>query len=68
MTIPTSRQDELKKNVAQAALDYILPRLDRDTVLGIGTGSTANFFIDLLTPYKDRFNGAVASSEASASR
>lgn len=65
---PASRQDELKKSVARAALDYILPRLDRSSVLGIGTGSTANFFIDLLAPYKDRFNGAVASSEASASR
>ncbi len=65
---PSSRQDELKKMVAQAALDYILPKLTRGTVLGIGTGSTANFFIDLLAPHKDSFNGAVASSEASATR
>src|SRR5690606_29426378 len=63
-----SRQDELKKNVAQAALDYILPRLNPDTVLGIGTGSTANFFIDLLAPHKNSFNGAVASSDSSAGR
>ncbi len=61
-------QDELKQAVAQAALEYILPQLEQDMVIGIGTGSTANCFIDALATVKDRFNGAVASSEASAER
>ncbi len=61
-------QDDLKKSVAQAAVDYILPKLENDTLLGIGTGSTANFFIDLLGEHKAKFDGAVASSEASAER
>ncbi len=61
-------QDELKKAVAQSALDYILPHLESDMIIGIGTGSTANCFIDALAKVKDRFDGAVASSEASAAR
>lgn len=61
-------QDEYKRAAAQAALDLIAPRLERDLVVGIGTGSTANHFIDLLAGYADRFAGAVASSEASAER
>jgi len=61
-------QNALKQAVAQAALDLIRNRLDKDTVLGIGTGSTANCFIDLLAPVRDEFKGAVASSEASADR
>ncbi|MFP8968276.1 ribose-5-phosphate isomerase RpiA [Pokkaliibacter sp. CJK22405] len=61
-------QDEMKKAVAQAALDRILPHLEDDMILGIGTGSTANFFIDALAEHKLRFDGAVASSEASAQR
>ncbi|WP_281645680.1 ribose-5-phosphate isomerase RpiA [Parendozoicomonas sp. Alg238-R29] len=61
-------QDELKQAVAQAALDYILPHLESDMIIGIGTGSTANCFIDALAEVKDRFDGAVASSEASAER
>ena len=61
-------QDELKQAVAKAALDYILPHLESDMILGIGTGSTANFFIDALAEVKGRFDGAVASSEASAER
>lgn len=61
-------QDELKKAVAQAALEHVLPHLNAQAVLGIGTGSTANFFIDCLAPYRDRFAGAVASSQASAQR
>ncbi len=61
-------QDELKQAVAQAALEYILPQLEQDMVIGIGTGSTANCFIDALATVKDRFDGAVASSEASAER
>lgn len=61
-------QDELKKNVAKAAIDYVVPKLKAHDVLGIGTGSTANFFIDMLDGYQDRFRGAIASSEASAER
>ena len=61
-------QDELKQAVAQAALDYISPKLEDDTVLGIGTGSTANLFIDALATVKGRINATVASSEASAER
>ena len=61
-------QDELKQAVAQAAIDYIRPKLGKDDILGIGTGSTANFFIDFLGDLKDQFKGAVASSEASAER
>lgn len=61
-------QDELKQAVAQAAIDTIRPRLDPDSVIGVGTGSTANFFIDLLAGLKTEFDGAVASSEATAER
>lgn len=61
-------QDELKKAVAKAAIDYIAPRLESDSVVGVGTGSTVNFFIDLLADLKTEFDGAVASSEATAER
>ena len=61
-------QDELKKAVAAAAIDYIKPKLARDSIIGIGTGSTANFFIDMLAPLARDFAGTVASSEASATR
>lgn len=61
-------QDALKQAVAQAALDHIRPQLERDTVLGIGTGSTANLFIDLLAGLRGEINTTVASSEASAKR
>jgi ribose 5-phosphate isomerase A len=61
-------QDEMKHAVARAALEYVQPRLERDTVLGIGTGSTANLFIDALGEIKAQVNATVASSEASAER
>lgn len=61
-------QDELKLSVAKAALNYLLPKLQNHDILGIGTGSTANFFIDLLAAHAAEFAGAVASSEASAQR
>ena len=61
-------QDELKQAVAQAALEYIRPRLEPDTIVGIGTGSTANYFIDALANLSAEFDGTVASSEASAER
>ena len=58
-------QDELKKATAQAALDYILPHLEDNMIVGVGTGSTASFFIDALAEQKHRFDGCVSSSEAS---
>ena len=61
-------QDELKKATAEAALERILPHLEDDMIIGIGTGSTANFFIDALAAHKAKFDGCVASSEASAER
>lgn len=61
-------QDQLKAAVADAAIKEIEPELDKKTILGIGTGSTANLFIDRLGPLRDRFKGAVASSDASAER
>ncbi len=61
-------QDELKQMVADAAIKEIEPHLDSKTIIGIGTGSTANCFIDALGPLKHEFDGAVASSVASADR
>ena len=61
-------QDELKKAVAKAALDHIAPHLERSSIVGVGTGSTANFFIDLLGELRNEFDGAVASSDATAER
>lgn len=61
-------QQELKQNVARAALGYVLPELRPDSVLGVGTGSTVDCFIDVLARYKDRFRGAVSSSERSSAR
>lgn len=61
-------QDALKRNAAQAAVDYVLPLLGPDAVLGVGTGSTVDFFIDALAPHKHRFRGAVSSSERSSAR
>ena len=57
-------QDELKQAVARTAIDYVVD----GEIIGVGTGSTANFFIDELGKIKDRIKGAVASSEATASR
>ena len=59
-----SKQDEMKKAVAEAALEYVV----EGAIVGVGTGSTANFFIDGLAQMKDKILGAVASSEASAQR
>lgn len=56
--------DELKKAAAEAALAYV----ENGMIVGVGTGSTANHFIDLLGGIKSRIDGAVASSEASANR
>jgi ribose 5-phosphate isomerase A len=57
-------QDDLKRAVAQAAIVYV----PIDCIVGVGTGSTANFFIDELAKIKSKLRGAVASSEASAKR
>jgi len=61
-------QNALKKAVAEAALAYIKPKLDADSIVGVGTGSTANLFIDALATIRDDFKCAVASSEATAQR
>ena len=61
-------QDQPKAALPAAAVDYILPLLDDDTIVGIGTGSTANLFIDALAAQRHRFAAAVASSEGSAER
>ena len=57
-------QNELKQQVAKAAIEYVVA----DTYIGVGTGSTANCFIDALAEIKGRIKGAVASSEATAER
>jgi ribose 5-phosphate isomerase A len=57
-------QDELKQAVAREAIKHVV----EDAVIGVGTGSTANFFIDELAKMKNRIAGAVASSDRSAER
>lgn len=57
-------QDEMKQAVAKAAIEYV----EAGTIIGVGTGSTANFFIDELAKIKHKIEGTVASSEASAER
>ncbi len=57
-------QDELKQLAAEKALDYIV----EDEIVGVGTGSTVNFFIDALAKIKHKIAGAVSSSEASTER
>ena len=67
MTTPVSpslSQDELKALVGQAALQYVVP----GEIVGVGTGSTVNKFIDALASMKDRIRGAVSSSVASTQR
>ena len=61
-------QDTLKRSAAQAAADLIESSLTKDSIVGVGTGSTANFFIDLLAAHKNKFDAAVASSEATQKR
>ena len=57
-------QDEMKQAVAKAAIEYV----EAGTIVGVGTGSTANFFINELAKIKHKIEGTVASSEASANR
>lgn len=64
----STTQDQLKRATARAAVEAIAPKLEADSIVGVGTGSTANFFIDCLAEIKGRFDGTVASSEASAER
>lgn len=56
--------DDMKKRAAEAALAYV----EDNTVLGVGTGSTANYFIDALARIKSRLDGVVSSSEATTQR
>ena len=56
-------QDELKQQVAKAAVEYV-----KEGIIGVGTGSTANYFIEELAKVKHKIEGAVASSEATAQR
>ena len=60
-------QDQLKQMVGEAARDEVL-KLKAGQILGVGTGSTANCFIDALAPYKDHFAGTVSSSNATTER
>ena len=57
-------QDEMKRKAAEAAMEYV----ETDAIVGVGTGSTVNHFIDLLAGIKGRIEGAVSSSEASTAR
>lgn len=61
-------QDELKLAVAKAAFDYVEPLLEDDTIIGVGTGSTANLFIAELGKIKHKIYATVASSEESAAQ
>lgn len=63
-TTPSLTQDELKTLVGQAALQYVVP----GEIVGVGTGSTVNKFIDALASIKDQIKGAVSSSVASTER
>ena len=57
-------QDDMKKAAAEAALEFV----PKSGIIGVGTGSTANYFVDFLATVKGRLDGAVASSVATAER
>lgn len=61
-------QDELKQLVGEAAADYVNANVPQGAVIGVGTGSTANCFIDALAKSRDRYLGAVSSSVATTAR
>ena len=63
-----SAQDQLKQQAAQAAFDYVKTHFKPGSVIGVGTGSTVNFFIDALAELKHDIEAAVSSSEASTER
>ena len=58
-------QQIMKEAVANAAAEFLVPRLSENTIIGIGTGSTANLFIDALAKYKNKISATVASSVVS---
>ena len=62
------KTDDLKKIAAQAALTYIEPKLNLESIVGVGTGSTTNHFIDALGTIRHKFDAAVSSSAASTAR
>lgn len=62
------QQAALKKSVAIAAADYVAVNLPKGSILGVGTGSTANLFIDALVKIREKIRGAVASSKATADK
>jgi ribose 5-phosphate isomerase A len=61
-------QDELKQLVGQAAADYVNANVPEGSIIGVGTGSTANCFIDAIARSKARYRGAVSSSLATTAR
>ena len=61
-------QDDLKRAVARAARDHVAATIPAGAVIGVGTGSTANFFIDELAAIRERIGATVASSEATRKR
>ncbi|HBP13716.1 MAG TPA: ribose 5-phosphate isomerase A [Gammaproteobacteria bacterium] len=60
--------EDLKKAAAEAAIAYIEPKLNPDSIVGVGTGSTTNYFIDALGAIRHKFDAAVSSSEGSTAR
>ena len=54
-----------KLNASIEAIEYIKPKIDMNSIIGVGTGSTVNYFIEELEKIKHMFKGAVSSSEAS---
>ena len=61
-------QEQRKHQVAHAALELLAARLTPDCVVGVGTGSTTNYFIDALASARIQFKAAVSSSDASTRR
>jgi ribose 5-phosphate isomerase A len=64
ITEKTMTQDELKRKVAEAALDYV----KHVSILGVGTGSTVNHLIEMLADFRQTLDGAVSSSEGTTAR
>lgn len=67
-TSSEQQKNEQKQKAAEAALDYVKANLPQQAVIGVGTGSTVNFFIDALASIKHDIEAAVSSSEASTER
>src|SRR5699024_9942174 len=61
-------QDQLKQQVAHQAMQHIAPLLGSDAIVGVGTGSTVDYFIDALAQHKGGFRAAVSSSDRSTQR